>query len=195
MPKLIAQIVEGFGEVESVPQIVGRRIVEAGQLGGTSGDPVWLTHPPINARGRGNLLVQGGIEENVRIARRVPDVAGILVVLDAEDDAACTLGPDLLARAQGAAGDVPVRVCLAVRQFENWLAASDVNGQRWDPPPDDYEGSGAEPALRARMPNGRYKKTTHQPKLTGAMDHAVVEQRCPSYARLLRCIDELVQLA
>ena len=194
MTKLIAQIVEGFGEVESVPQILRRRIVELGQAGGESDAPVWLTYPPLNARGRGNLLVDGGIEENVRIAARIPDVFAILVVLDAESDAECILGPEMLARAEQAAAGVPVRVCLAVRQFENWLAASVVNGQEWAPTPETYESAGAIESIKARIESGRYKKTTNQPRLTGAMDHSLVAERCPSFARLLRCIDELVAL-
>jgi hypothetical protein len=194
MTKLIAQVVEGFGEVESVPQILQRRLSSTGAVGGQSGEPIWLTFSPINARGRGNLIAGSGIEENVRIASRIPGVYSILVVLDAEDDAVCSLGPDLFTRAQTAAGPLPVRVCLAARQFENWLAACEVHGTHWDPPPEDYEGRGAESSIRARLPNGRYKKTTHQAQLTGGMDDALAASRCPSFARLLRCIDELIAL-
>ncbi len=193
MTRLIAQIVEGFGEVESLPLILQRRLVEVGQVGGATGEAIWLTYPPLNARGRGNLVVAGGIEENIRIAKRVPDVYAVLVVLDAEDDLVCSLGPDLSARASAVA-DLPVRVCLAARQFENWLAADEIQSQHWEPVLDDYESSGAVQSIKARMPNGRYKKTTHQPRLAGAMDDALVAERCPSYARLLRCIDELVAL-
>lgn len=194
MAKLIAQVVEGFGEVESVPQIVQRQLTSANVVGGQSGEPIWVTFSPVNARGRGNLVVAGGIEENVRIAARLPDVFSILVVLDAEEDPICPLGPDLQARAQAAAGSLPVRVCLAARQFENWLAASEIDGRHWEPAPASYEGRGAEASIRERLPNNRYKKTTHQPKLTGRMNDSLVASRCPSFARLLRCIDELVAL-
>ena len=194
MTRLIAQVVEGFGEVESVPQIIQRRLALSDQIGGQTGAPVWITYPPINARGRGNIVATGGIEENIRIAKRIPGVYAIIVVLDAEDDAVCPLGPDLARRAEDEAGPMPVRVCLAARQFENWLAACDVNGQPWIPAPDSYEAAAAAASIKARMPRGRYKKTTHQPQLAGAMDDALVAVRCPSFARLLRCVDELVAL-
>lgn len=194
MTRLIAQVVEGFGEVEALPQILQRRLAVAGQTGGQTGAPIWITYPPINARGRGNIVASGGIEENVRIAKRIPGVYSILIVVDAEDDPVCPLGPDLARRAQAEAGPMPVRVCLASRQFENWLAACDVNGQPWTPTPPSFEGPGAVDSLKARMPRGRYKKTAHQPQLTGAMNDGIVAQRCPSFGRLLRCIDELVTL-
>jgi hypothetical protein len=192
--RLIAQVVEGFGEVESVPQILTRHL-SRGSVGGTTGEPVWLTYPPINARGRGNLIAEGALEANIRIAKQLPGVSGILVVLDGEGDAVCQLGPDLQARAEAAAQPLPVRVCLANEQFENWLASCELNGQEWAPADGDYEGPGAEASLKERMPRNRYKKTTHQPRLTGSMDDSVAAARGPSYARLLRCIDELVQLS
>jgi len=37
--RLIAQVVEGFGEVEPVPQIVSRRLA-AGAVGGQTGEAV-----------------------------------------------------------------------------------------------------------------------------------------------------------
>lgn len=194
MTRLIAQIVEGFGEVESLPQILQRRLAAGTQIGGAGGEPVWPAYPPINARGRGNLITRGGIEENVRIAKRIPDVCGILVVLDAEEDDVCPLGPQLQARAEGEAPGLPVRICLANRQFENWIAACDINGETWQPVDNDFEGPGAEESIKARMPNRRYKKTTHQSKLTAAMVDELAASRCPSYARLLRCVNELVAL-
>lgn len=193
MTRLIAQIVEGHGEVASVPQLLSSGILAAGQTGGATGASIWYTQPAINAGGRGNLVVPGGLEANIRIARRIPDVYAIVIVLDAEKEAACQVGPALLARAEVEAGEMPVRICLAVRQYENWLAASAIQGAHWIPADGDFEGAGALASIRERL-GGRYKKTVDQPRLTAAIDTQLVSDRCPSFNRFMRCVRELVEL-
>jgi hypothetical protein len=82
-----------------------------------------------------------------------------------------------------------VRICLAVTKFENWIAAS---APGWQPASGGYEGAGAIQAIEAHFLDGeRYGKTAMQGKLASLIDLQLVRQRCPSFDRLLNCVDSL----
>jgi hypothetical protein len=180
----IALVVEGYGDRDAVPLVVRNYLHAEGEFELEVGKP-------LNAKGRGNLTKSGQLEKFVGLAVREPGTTGVLVVLDAEDDAACKLGPELLARAEAAAAPIPARVCVAVRKFENWLAASDLKEPHWVPGPRGYECGGADAAIRRWLPNSVYAKTAMQAGLAAGIDFALVRPRCPSFARLLVRIDQL----
>jgi len=179
-------VVEGDGDQRAIPIVVRAHLhtmeifdVEVGK--------------PLNTRGRGKLLRVGELERFVRLAALEPDTMGVLVVCDADADPACTLGPELTKRSAAGLPHLPVRACLAVREFENWLLASpETLAPTPEPALEDYEAVAAQPHIsRWRAPN-KYVKPLHQPALAAQMDRDRVAKRCPSFARLLRCIDELV---
>lgn len=184
MPLRIALVVEGYGDRDAVPIVVRRYLHSVGE---------WEIAPgkPLNAKGRGNLTKNGQLEKFVRQAVREPGAGGVLVVLDTESEPACELGPALLQRAAEAAGPLPARVCLAVRKFENWIAASDLHEPAWKPGEAGYEGGGADAAIRAWSPTGVYAKTAMQATFATRLDLSLVRERCPSFARLLLRIDDL----
>lgn len=117
----------------------------------------------------------------------------VLVACDADDDPACLLGPEISARCLAAVPQIPIRACLAVREFENWLlASSETLAPALEAPREDYEGVAAEHLVAAWKAPRKYIKPIHQPALAARMDLDLVAGRCPSFARLLRCVDELV---
>lgn len=183
----LALIVEGDGDEKALPIIVRSHLQQQGvySLG---------VARPINAKGRGNIERVGQLERWLQLAARRSNTTGILVVCDADDDPACEFGPSLTERSRREVPHVPVRCCLAVREFENWIAASAEtlapdSGQARQ---DDFEHYSALRVIRQWKAPRSYVKTLHQPSFAAGMDHSVVAERCPSFARLLRCIDELV---
>lgn len=183
----IALVVEGYGDRDAVPVVVRNYLYALGEFEIVPGKP-------LNAKGRGNLTKQGQIEKFVRQAVREPGAAGVLIVLDAEAEPACEVAPPLLARASRAAAPLPTRVCLAVRKFENWIAASDVREPHWRPGEAGYESGGAEAAIKVWSPTRVYAKTAMQPALASELDFDLVRERCPSFERLLRRVEELRDL-
>lgn len=180
----IALVVEGFGDRDAVPIIVRNYLHSLGEFQVVVGKP-------LNAKGRGNLTKAGQLERFVTVAAGEPGTGGVLTVLDAEDDLACELAPQLLKRATSAAGVIPARVCIAVRKFENWIAASDLDDPRWMPVRGDYEGRGADGAIRPWTPSGVYAKTAMQAGFASTIDVELVRSRCPSFDRLIKRVDEL----
>ncbi len=180
----IAIVVEGDGDKQAVPVLVRRHLearerfdVEVGR--------------PLNTKGRSKLLRPGELERYVRLACFQPGTTGVLVVCDTDADAACELGPAGTLRANAGAA-VPVRFCLAVRKFENWIAASaeTLANETLEVP--DFEAINGENVVRRWRAPQKYVKPLHQARYTNGIDHELVAERCPSFARLLRCIDELI---
>ena len=122
----LSAIVEGHGDVRAVPCLL-RRIQQA-------------VRPDLNLNvlrpwrvDRYKLVKPGEIERTVELAaRKTPPPRAILILVDADDDPPCVLGPRLLARAGKARPDVPIGVVLAKREYEAWfLAAIDsISGRR-----------------------------------------------------------------
>lgn len=130
MNPVVACIVEGHGERQAVRLLV-RRIAESFSA------PVYVDVPPAIRITRTKLVRLGELERAVKLARShvvESQVAGggVLVLIDADNDCAAQLGPQLLARARSVAGATPVEVVLAVKEFEAWFLAAltSLRGQR-----------------------------------------------------------------
>jgi hypothetical protein len=182
-------LVEGHGEVQAAPILV-RRVAES--LDRTCVVRTVLHQP------RSTILKPGELERAVTLlANKVGNGGGILVILDADDDLACDLGPQLLRRALAARPDRHIGVVLSVREYEAWLVAAieSLRGQRGLPstlvPPSSPEGMrDAKGWLDAHMPRG-YSPTTDQPALTSLFDLAVARS-APSFDKLVREVSRLL---
>jgi Domain of unknown function (DUF4276) len=182
----LACVVEGDGDQGALPVVLrsylySREIfdVEIGK--------------PINSKGRSKLLREGELERFVRLAGLHQNTVGVLVLCDADDDAACKLGPVIHTRCQQASPNIPVRACLAVREFENWfLASPETLAPEGEAFIADYEAINAHAIVSSWFSPRKYVKPVQQPSLAARMDHQRVRERCPSFARLLRCVDELL---
>src|SRR4051794_3763607 len=113
----LASLVEGDGEVQSVPLLL-RRVIAA--IDGTITPilPQGFRHPS------GSILRRGGLERALdAVAERYPGYA-ILVLIDCDDDCPKQLGTSLVERAQRARPDLAISIVLAYREYEAWFIAA-----------------------------------------------------------------------
>jgi hypothetical protein len=183
-------VVEGDGEVAALPILVRRHLHENRKIFDIE------VGKPKNSKGRGNLNAPGGVERYAQYAALPDDVCGVLVLCDSDSDMVCEFGPTMQERAAGAVSKKPVMATLAVTEFENWIvASSETVGKEGLPPDTDYENLDAESVIRGwRFPRS-YVKPLHQPGYAQGLDFELVKARCPSFSRLLRCLDELIDSA
>src|ERR1700688_1879555 len=116
-PRVIIQpIVEGQGEVAAVPVLLRRLRDEAQCWRLEVGNP--------HRRRRSQLVKKDSLQSAVQVAALRDHCAGILVLLDADDDCPKELAPTLQEWAQEAAGEKPCVVVMANREYEAWFLAS-----------------------------------------------------------------------
>lgn len=185
-------VVEGRGEVESVPILVRR-------VGEQCEPPVYpAVERPIRVPAS-KLRKADELKRAVELAAaRAGQGGSVLVLLDADDDCPATVGPEMLDQI-GARGDVDVSVVLAKREYETWFlaAAESVAGLRGLRPdlasPEDPESiRGAKEWLRDRMTGGStYSPTLDQPALTAQFDLDAA-RRADSFDKCVREIRRLI---
>ncbi len=189
---IIGLVVEGHGEVQAAPILVRRIATWTGFEGEL------LIPPPLRVH-RGSIVKEGELERAVEFsARKVGEGGGILVLLDADDDPACKLGPELLQRARAARSDRRIGVVFAVQEYEAWFlaAAESLRGHRTlpddlSPPAKPEDIRGAKGWLDARMTDG-YSETIEQAKLTARFDLDRARD-APSFDKLVREVCKLLQ--
>jgi hypothetical protein len=187
-------VVEGEGEVEATPLLV-RRI-----CGEIHENFAVKTTRPVRAP-RSKLVRPGELERAIRLARNATSGRGpVLVLLDADDDLPCLLGPALKARADAVAPPDGVSIVVPKVEFEAWFLASiaSLGGRRGlrhnlTPPPDPESVRGAKEWLTRNMTPGRtYSPTVDQAALAADMDLAAA-RACPSFDRFCREIARLLR--
>lgn len=190
----IAAIVEGQGEERAVPVLLRRMAAEIAP-------DIWVqVTRPLRVT-RGTLTAPLGLERYVETAavHAGPD-AGLLVLLDADDDCPADLGPRLLARIHAARGDRPSSVVLANREFEAWFLASapSLRGHRGLAGdltlPADAEGPrDCKGWLKQRRTDGRaYKPAADQAALAAVFDLKMARDNSPSFDKLWRDVTRLL---
>jgi len=190
MTRRIVPIVEGHSEALSMPAFLRRVLHDLG---------VFDVQPDRAIRENRHRLVKHDVFINrVRMAEQRDRCAGILVVFDADDDAACQLGPELARIVVDNRVATPCRVVLAVCEVETWLIAGveSLRGYRGIAPdaraPDDPEATrGAKEWLDRHKQNG-YKPTIDQLPLLLKLDYDIARRRAPSLDKFLRDLDSLV---
>jgi hypothetical protein len=195
IPLQIAAIVEGDGEVESVP-VLFRRYAD---LAGWNGR---VRIAPVIRQPASKLIKPGELERHVELAaRKLGGPGGVFVLLDCEDDCPATLGPALLARVRQARNDLPTTVVLAHREFEAWFlgSAESIAGRRHlsanlqsHPSPESVRG--CKEWLADRMPRDKgYDEVSDQPALTQLFDLDRARKSCPSFEKCDRELWWLIQ--
>lgn len=191
MPVRIGCVVEGHGEVTSLPALIRRLAYEV--------DPALLVDVPHPIRvTKSKLLKPTELERAAQLAAlNTASSGGILILLDSDDDCPAELGPQLLARVRSARSDLPSSVILAKKEFEAWFLASAVSlrGCRGlptdlDPPTGPEEINGAKEWLGKRM--GSYASTIDQTALTTQFDLALARQAA-SFDKCYRDIISMLQ--
>ena len=190
----IACVVEGFGEVEALP-ILLRRIV-------TELDPNVMLHipQPVARISRSKIIRPGELEKEVETAARKNTPSGaILILLDADDDCAATLGPQLPKRARAARSDRPIAVVLANKEYEAWFLAAAVSlrgvrrlSETLEPPANPESIRGAKEWLIKATPRGQpYDPAADQSELTRHFNLEAA-RACASFDKLYRDIERLL---
>jgi hypothetical protein len=185
----VGLLVEGHGEFYAAPILV-RRVADF------LGKPCVVRS--VLRQPRSTIIKEGELERAVTLlGNKVGTGGAVLVLIDGDDDAACTVGPALLARAQAARPDRRVGVVLAVREYEAWFlaAAESLRGRRGLPI--DLEAPAVPEGVRdvkgwlgVRMPRG-YSPTADQPALTDLFDLELA-RNSPSFAKLVRELGRLL---
>lgn len=179
----IGLVVEGAGDKNALPLLLRAHLSAVGEFRDVLGKPI-----PFH--GKTKATAPGGIEGYCGTAAARPGCVGTIVLLDSDDAEACIQGPGLTERANKVSR-VPVHVCLAERDFEDWLAASietlDLGASAYDP-----RGRGLT-ILEGLIRPDKYVKPVWQPRLAARVDVDLVARRSTSFARLLRKVDLLAE--
>jgi hypothetical protein len=188
----ISCIVEGHGEVQAVPILLRRlRDLLAPEVQLEVGVPIRVP--------RSNLAKQEDLKRYVTLAAsQAGEDGGVLVLLDADDDLPCELGPRLLKYAKEARSDRRIRVVAAMREFEAWFlaAAESLRGRRDLPadltaPADPEAIRDAKGWLTRHMVGRSYRETIDQPALTAMFDIPSA-RRSKSFDKLCRDVESLL---
>lgn len=190
----VGLIVEGHGEVYSAPILLRRLLSEL-----APGQQASVL-PPMRVP-RGQLIKEEGLRRAIDfMARKVGTEGRILVLLDADDDLPCVLGPKLLAQARTYRPDRDLSVVIATREYEAWFlaAAESLRGSRGLPadlrPPATPEGiRDAKGWLSQHMADG-YSETLDQPALTSLFD-LTAARRSDSFDKFVREVGRLFGLS
>ena len=193
MSRFIVPIVEGQGEVESVPELI-RRI-------GADISPSTFPRVGRPIRVKRNQIVQETIfKRYLERASREGAHARVLILLDADGDCPRELADHLSSWAREARSDRLIRVVLAKREYEAWfIAAAESLVERGilrrESSPDDPETiRNAKGWIAARMVAGRsYGPPKGQAALTRALDISLARHNSPSFDKMYRTVAELIR--
>jgi hypothetical protein len=195
----VAPIVEGHGEVASVP-ILLRRIWE--MLGG---EFVQVLRPFRMPRGR--LVKEEGIRYAVQIVLEMfndptasNDPALVLILVDADEDCPRELGPDLWKLARKVEPQIDLICVLPNVEYETWFAAAAESLSKYlDLSSDASPSASPEEARHGKAWVGRrfrgrnYSETQDQPAMTAAMNLNLCRSRSPSFDKLCRELEHRLQ--
>jgi hypothetical protein len=188
----IAPIVEGHGEVASVRMLLHRVFAE---IIGAPVIPEVLQ--PIRVSKSKVVRDDAALLRAVDLAALKLASKGeaglILLMLDADDDLACSLAPELLATIRRARSHLDVACVIAVVEFETWFVASAESLERyWHPeyrdaiPKDPEVANAGKGWVEKFYIEKKYSETIDQVRLTAAFDPAVARNRSRSFDKLCR---------
>ena len=198
MPKIVP-IVEGDGEVEAVPLLLGKIIAAMGRA------EIGISRP-LNAGSCSNLTKPDGLERFVQSAALRSDCGAILVLMDADKGCPLKITQDFVARIGAMGTKHPIVVVIARCEYEAWFLASldsiagkSLEGRTGLPPgttypvPDVETLVGVKGWLSRQFPGSRkYKETLDQAPMTQLLKPALVAPRSRSFRRLQHALEEAV---
>lgn len=168
----VAPIVEGHGDVDALPVLL-RKI-----------RPDLVVRRPVRIP-RSRLTMPDHLERAARIAASNLKTRGlVLLVMDADDDCAATLGPALQKQLSTLFPSLSCRVALAVREFEAWIVGGD---ERFSVDNADIAGN-----LKGRIEQlggSKYRESVDQPRWTATASL----ERLRMTSRSFRHLEQIVQ--
>lgn len=182
----IGLVVEGPGDANAVPLLFRNYLQSRNEYREILGKPV-------SCNGRSRATISGGLEGFVAAAAARPGCVGVLVILDADGDPSCQLGPELLARAR-AVSRVPVEMILCERYFESWIYASVETLNLTEEAVEHSPARSGLGAIEELLQPTKYAKPVWQPRLTSRMDISLASSRRPDLSRALMKVDAMASI-
>lgn len=186
----IYPIVEGHGEMQAVPVLLRRLLLEARCHSVEIGRPIRRTQAQFRNK--------EDVEKGVTLALLQPDCSAVVILFDGEDDCPKALAGEVRTWAQGAAGGVPCDVVIAYREFETWFlsAVESLRGRCGIAngavsPANPESRRDAKAALEEFMPKRRaYSETLDQPSMSAAFDMGQAHRRSRSFRKFVKTVGE-----
>lgn len=193
----IAPIVEGHGEYEAIRTLLTRIFFDL--LGGERLDvarPIRL--PRSKILNENELELRRALELAALKLNESQDgwPAMVLILIDADTDLPCVVGPQLLEAANRIRPDLAVSAVLANVEYETWFVGAAESLQNdldlsQGPPPENPEATRSGKGwVESRFRGTKYSETVDQPAMTARMDLALCRRRCPSFDKLCREIQK-----
>lgn len=196
----VAPIVEGHGEYQAIRTLLRRVWTEL--LGGEFIDVIKPIRWP-----KSKLVREHEISRATDLALRKlaasnqsGDPMLVLLLLDADRDPACILGPQLRDYAARQHQNADIACVLAVIEYETWFVASAESLQDYlDLPADQSVPQNPEEArlgkawIDRHFRETKYSETVDQPRLTSAMDLQLCRRRSRSFDKLCRELERRLQ--
>jgi Domain of unknown function (DUF4276) len=192
----IAPIVEGHGEVESVRTLLVRTLETVAH------DCVPLVLQPIR-------VAKSKVVKDARELTRAVDLAAlklssvaadrhaVLLLLDADDDPACELGPRLLSSVQSERAHVDIACVIAVVEYETWLVAGAetlgaymLEGFTAAIPADPEAQRAGKGWIEQFIAAPKYSETVDQVRLTASFSIATARRRARSFDKFCRELEK-----
>ncbi|MEE9293948.1 MAG: DUF4276 family protein [Phycisphaerae bacterium] len=193
----IAPIVEGHGEYEAIRTLLWRIWVDL-----IGGEHVEVIRPIRKPRSKLVKKEELGRAVELAVAKlRVgtvcADHALVLVLVDADKDPPCRLGPCLLQYAKDARSDADVCCVVANVEYETWFVAGAESLADYLnlPSPQDIPLSPEELGVgkswvEKYFRGTRYSETIDQPRMTAKLDLEQCRSRSPSFDKLCRELEK-----
>ncbi len=197
----VVPIVEGHGEFACSRKLLERIWYEIVQ-----GEFIDVLQPIRQPKDK--LIKDGGtFEKAIDLAvgklnnSNVPDArALILVLVDANGDPPCKLGPKLLHDGQMHRADKDITCVVANVEYETWFVAAAESLSEFlnlssadEIPPNPEESRHGKGWIKKHYKGSKYSETLDQPRLTSKMDLLVARQRSPSFDKLCRELEKRKQ--
>ncbi len=132
------------------------------------------------------------LERAIRAHRFFDDCAGVLVLVDLEDDCPALRGPELANRIRNMGEDLPftVMVVCAYREYETWFLVSlgVIRGEVYPGNPESHRD--AKGWLSKRF---GYREVRDQASYTQSLDIEITGQKSRSFRRLCHAFEELIE--
>jgi hypothetical protein len=196
----VSVVVEGHGEVASVPILLERLWFEL-----IRGEYIEVVRPPIRqprdrlARNKDDSLSRAVGLAAAKLRESSSDLNDpelILVLIDADEDLPCELGPRLLEIARHSRSDKNISCVIANIEYETWFVASAASlteflewNDEEDLPVDPEAKRMGKGWIEKRFNGVKYSETVDQPKLTAKMDLQLCRDRSPSFDKLCRDVE------
>jgi Domain of unknown function (DUF4276) len=195
MTLAIAPIVEGHGEVGAIRTLLQRTLGLVAGCAAAVLQPIRIAKSKV-VRDREELLRAVDLA-SLKLASTSADRKVVLLLLDADDDAACVLGPDLLATLRAERAHLDVACVLAVVEYETWLVAGAetlggyLTAGFAEAIPEDPEAVRAGKGwIQHFFAGTKYSETVDQVRLTSSFDVTKARNRSRSFDKFCRELEK-----